>query len=203
MRIFNAITVRNLLRQEYGWKFTNLHKVMADSIPVFTALETLMMALFSIVTVHEDFPEANRFFKVVFAMGSVVNMLATTIVMFQFSSNTESTWDTFSISLKVLCLFVYAYFMPQYIQFHQSTLTFPICHSYMPHLFAMMEYAIIVAYALFHLSFLIDLRHVSFICFPRSSSGECEPIDPENYRKGGRYEHCRAFEYNQRRIMSL
>ncbi|CAI2347952.1 unnamed protein product [Caenorhabditis sp. 36 PRJEB53466] len=203
IRIFHAITLRNLLRHEYSSKFSNLHKVMADSMPVFTALETLALGLFSIVTVHEDFPEANRFFKIVFAMASVVNMLATTIVMFAFSSDTGSALDSGSIGIKLLCLFVYAYFMPQYIQFHQSSITFPICHSYMPWLFAMMEYSIIVAYALFHLTFLVDIRHVSFVCFPRSSSGECEPIDPLNYRKGAKYEHCRAFEYNQRRIQSL
>uniref|UniRef100_A0A1I7T954 Post-GPI attachment to proteins factor 2-like n=1 Tax=Caenorhabditis tropicalis TaxID=1561998 RepID=A0A1I7T954_9PELO len=129
IRVFNALTIRNLLRHEYATKFTSLHKVMADSMPIFTFVEAFMMALFSIVTVHEDFP--------------------------------------------------------------------------VPQLFALMEYVIIAAYAIFHLSFLIDIRNISFICFPRSASGECEPIDPTNFKKGAKYEHCRAFEYNQRRIMSL
>ncbi|CAL2037109.1 hypothetical protein CAEBREN_00100 [Caenorhabditis brenneri] len=203
IRVFNALTIRNLLRHEYSTKFSSLHKVMADSMPIFTFVEALMMALFSIVTVHEDFPEANRFFKIVFAMSSVVNMLTTTTVMFAFSSNSESKWDTTSMIMKLISVVIYVYFMPQYIQYHQSSITFPICHSYMPQLFALMEYAIIIAYATFHLSFLIDIRNISFICFPRSASGECEPIDPINFKKGAKYEHCRAFEYNQRRIMSL
>ncbi|CAP34594.2 Protein CBG16685 [Caenorhabditis briggsae] len=203
IRVFNALTVRNLLRHEYSTKFSSLHKVMADSMPIFTFVEALMMSLFSIVTVHEDFPEANRFFKIVFAMSSVVNMLTTTTVMFAFSSNAESKWDTISMIMKLISVVIYVYFMPQYIQYHQSSITFPICHSYMPQLFALMEYVIIAAYAAFHLSFLIDIRNISFICFPRSASGECEPVDPTNFKKGAKYEHCRAFEYNQRRIMSL
>ncbi|VDM58505.1 unnamed protein product [Angiostrongylus costaricensis] len=62
-----------------------------------------------------------------------------------------------------------------------------------------MEYVMIVAYFVFHLTSLIDIRHISFICYPRTCSGECEPLDPKNFVKQAKYEHCRAYEYQQRR----
>lgn len=71
-----------------------------------------------------------------------------------------------------------------------------------PRVFAIMEYAMIISYGAFHLSSLIDVRHVSFLCYPRTCSGECEPLDPDNFAKGGKYEHCRAFEYNQLQAFS-
>ncbi|PIO60751.1 hypothetical protein TELCIR_17745, partial [Teladorsagia circumcincta] len=70
-------------------------------------------------------------------------------------------------------------------------------------IYAVMEYVIIVAYAVFQLTALIDIRHVTFVCYPRTCSGECEPLDPENFVPGAKFEHCRAFEYQQRRVLNL
>ncbi|CAI5444993.1 unnamed protein product [Caenorhabditis angaria] len=203
IRIFHSFTIKNLVQHDFGAEFSSVHKLLADSMPMFCGLEALTLALFSIITVHEDFPEANRLFKIIFSMSSIVNMLSTTIVIFPFSSKSPAKIDNFSICLKICATFLYSYFMPQYIQYHQASITFPICHSYLPRAFAYMEYTIILSYAIFHLSTLIDLRHISFICYPRSSSGECEPLDPKNFEIGAKYQHCRAFEFNQRRIMSL
>jgi len=39
---------------------------------------------------------------------------------------------------------------------------------------------------------------VRFICYPRTCSGECEPLKAENFNApGGKYQYCRAFEWVQ------
>ncbi|CAD6188143.1 unnamed protein product [Caenorhabditis auriculariae] len=203
IRVFHAHTVRNLMRNESKSLYTSVYRVCCDLMPLLTGLEVLAMSLWSIITVHDDFPEANRFCKIAFAMTSCVNMLTTSISTFSFSSKSPHKLDSISISLKLLSTAVYCYLTPQYFQFHQSSITFPLCHSYVPEIFAMIEYAMIVAYGVFHLTSLIDVRQTSFICYPRTCGGECEPLDPRNFAKGAKFEHCRAFEFNQRRIMSL
>lgn len=70
-------------------------------------------------------------------------------------------------------------------------------------IFAFMEYVMIVSYGAFHMTSLIDIRHISFMCYPRTCSGECEPLDPFNFAKGSKFEHCRAYEYQQRRTHIL
>lgn len=39
--------------------------------------------------------------------------------------------------------------------------------------------------------------------YPRACSGECEPINPENFRKGGKFEYCRSqYHINKKYSMS-
>ncbi|VDM78966.1 unnamed protein product [Strongylus vulgaris] len=97
----------------------------------------------------------------------------------------------------------FCYLSPQYFQHHHSAISFPICFSYMPRVYAFMEYVMITAYGAFHMTSLIDIRHISFMCYPRTCSGECEPLDPANFAKGSKFEHCRAYEYQQRRVRNL
>jgi hypothetical protein len=68
---------------------------------------------------------------------------------------------------------------------------------------ALTEYAAIVAYAVFHLAQLVDIRDIRFICYPRTCGGECEPLRPSNFSAGGKYEHCRAYELVQRESPSI
>lgn len=63
---------------------------------------------------------------------------------------------------------------------------------------AIIEYVALISYILFSLTLLIEIRDLRFICYPRTCSGECEPIDPLNFASGGKYEYCRAYEYQQR-----
>lgn len=68
---------------------------------------------------------------------------------------------------------------------------------------AFTEYIALGSYLIFHLTQLIDIRDVRFICYPRTSSGECEPLKPDNFKAEGKYEHCRAYELRQRQLMGL
>lgn len=79
----------------------------------------------------------------------------------------------------------------------------PGCHGYVSERDAFTEYIALGSYLVFNLTHLIDIRDVRFICYPRTCSGECEPLKPENFKPGGKYEHCRAFELRQRQLRGL
>lgn len=79
----------------------------------------------------------------------------------------------------------------------------PGCHGYVSEKDAFTEYIALGSYLIFHLTQLIDIRDIRFICYPRTSSGECEPLKPENFQSGGKYEHCRAYELRQRQLKGL
>uniref|UniRef100_A0A1I7X781 Aa_trans domain-containing protein n=1 Tax=Heterorhabditis bacteriophora TaxID=37862 RepID=A0A1I7X781_HETBA len=203
VRIFVSFCLRSILCVEYEDNYSFVYRFCNDLMPIFTGIEVLTMALFSIITVHNDFAEVNRYCKLMFTIITSVNMLITTALTFSFGRNSEEKLDSLSVSIKLVSSIIFCYLSPQYIQQHQTSITFPICHSYLPRMYALMEYCMIGAYATFHLTSLIDIRYVSFMCYPRTCSGECEPLDPRNFKKGAKYEHCRAFEYNQRRIRNL
>lgn len=68
---------------------------------------------------------------------------------------------------------------------------------------AFTEYVMLTTYLLFQLTHLIDIRDIRFICYPRTCSGECEPLRPANFAVGGKYEHCRAYELRQRELLGF
>ena len=66
-----------------------------------------------------------------------------------------------------------------------------------------MEYLALLSYLFYHLTHLIDIRDIRFICYPRTCSGECEPLQPENFKPNNKYEFCRSFELRQRQLLGL
>ncbi|GMT19893.1 hypothetical protein PFISCL1PPCAC_11190, partial [Pristionchus fissidentatus] len=195
LRIFQSLSVRHMVRAKQ--KCGAIFEITSDLMPALTAVEAFSIALFSIMTIHSDFPMANRFAKLSFAISASLNMLASTLILFHFKSKSNNPLETISVGLKIVSLFVFCYLSPQYFQYHHTVTMQPMCHSYIPRIYALIEYVLVAAYAVFHLSWLIDIRHLQFLCYPRSCSGECEPLDPANFVAGGKYEHCRAFEERQ------
>ncbi|KAL6727040.1 hypothetical protein Aduo_008955 [Ancylostoma duodenale] len=202
VRIFISNCHSYVLRAEYE-ELPFFFRVSIELVPMLTTIEVITMAMFSIITVHSDFPEVNRLCKVVFVMTAGVNMVLTSAIQYSFSKSSQERIDHLSAAVKMVTACVFCYLAPQYFQHHHSAISFPICFSYMPRIYAFMEYVMIVSYGIFHTTSLIDIRHISFMCYPRTCSGECEPLDPVNFAKDAKYEHCRAFEYQQRRTHIL
>ncbi|XGW18039.1 hypothetical protein V3C99_002554 [Haemonchus contortus] len=202
VRLFITGCHTEALRVEYEL-LPFFFRVSLDVLPLLNFLEVFSLALFSIVTVHFDFPEVNRFCKIVFVMAAGTNMVMTTSIQYSFSKSSKENLDHISAILKMVSACVFCYLAPQYFQHNHSAISFPICFSYVSRIYAIMEYAIIVAYAIFQLTSLIDIRHITLVCYPRTCSGECEPLDPQNFAPGGKFEYCRAFEYQQRRVHDL
>uniref|UniRef100_A0A1I7Y518 G_PROTEIN_RECEP_F1_2 domain-containing protein n=1 Tax=Steinernema glaseri TaxID=37863 RepID=A0A1I7Y518_9BILA len=108
-----------------------------------------------------------------------------------------------SLLVKLVSFVAFCITAPNFLRFHQSFITSWGCHGYVPEMEALNEYFMFLAYLLFHSSKLIDIRSVRFICFPRTCSGECEPVVPANFAKGGKFEHCRSYELRQRQLLGL
>ncbi|VDO07127.1 unnamed protein product [Haemonchus placei] len=145
------------------------------------------MAIFSVVTIRKDSIVLNRYCKIVFCIAASANMLITCAVVIAHRRFNTKRLDVISMAMKIISAIAFCYVAPQYFQ--------------LPRVYAIMEYVMIAAYSAFHLSSLIDIRHISFLCYPRTCSGECEPLDPKNFEKGAKFEHCRAFEYQQRQAL--
>ncbi|KAK5983756.1 hypothetical protein GCK32_008741 [Trichostrongylus colubriformis] len=202
VRLFITNCHSELLRVE-NEQHPFFFRVSIEVLPLLTFIEVFALALFSIITVHFDFPEVNRFCKIVFVIAAGTSMVVTTAIQYSFSRSSQQRLDHISATLKVICACAFCYLAPQFFQHNHSAISFPICFSYVSRVYAVMEYVIIAAYATFQLTSLIDIRHITFVCYPRTCSGECEPLDPQNFVRGAKYEHCRAFEYQQRRVLNL
>ncbi|KAK5980822.1 hypothetical protein GCK32_011683 [Trichostrongylus colubriformis] len=198
VRLFVVYCRRELIRVDF-LSSSFIHNLMNEVVFALSAVEFFAMALFSIVTIRKDSAEINRYCKFSFAIAASANMLITTAVIVAHRKHNTKRLDLISMMIKLLSTMAFCYVSPQYFQRHQANISFQMCHSYLPRVYAIMEYVMIASYGAFHLSSLIDIRHISFLCYPRTCSGECEPLDPKNFEKGSKFEYCRAFEYQQRR----
>ncbi|WKX98156.1 hypothetical protein Q1695_013666 [Nippostrongylus brasiliensis] len=197
VRLFVVLCRRALIRIDINsTSFT--YNLLNDVVFALSFVELFAMALFSIVTIRKDSAEGNRYCKTTFAIATTVNMVVSTAIVVCYNRNSRKRLDLISVLVKIFSTAVFCYVSPQYFQRHQFNISFQSCHSYLPRVFAVMEYAMIASYGAFHLSSLIDIRHISFLCYPRTCSGECEPLNPDNFKKGAKFEYCRAFEYQQR-----
>ncbi|CAJ0941471.1 unnamed protein product, partial [Mesorhabditis belari] len=203
VRIFQAYAVRNLVLLSSSIEASIPVRLLADLMPTLMMLETAALALFSIITTHFDYEDINRYCKLVFCITACVNMFATAIVTFGHLKESPKQIDAISLMVKIFSAAIFCYVAPQYFHRHQVAIRFPVCHSHLPRTVAYMEYACVVSYLLFHLSQWLDIRQMNFLVYPRTCSGECEPLDPKNFEKGARYEYCRSWEYRQRQLLGL
>ncbi|CAI5451185.1 unnamed protein product [Caenorhabditis angaria] len=201
VRVLQSIIFKNiLLNEQFKHAKSSLIRWFSELHPLITALETLSLALFSIITMHSDFRDANQFCKSVFAISSSINLFVVTSLYLLIFVGNPTVQNGFLLSVRGLCSVIFGYYAPQYFQFHIGWTKTSLCHSYIPREYALMEYSLIISYMVFHLLSLVDLSNLNFICIPRTCSGETEPLKPENFEKGAKYEHCRAYEYNQQRL---
>lgn len=109
--------------------------------------------------------------------------------------------DHLSAVIKLLCTIAFTWTASKVYDAHLRFMNDTGCHGYVSPREAATEYVALLAYLLFNLTNLLDIRHQRFVCFPRTCAGECEPLRPENFGPGQKYEHCRAFELRQRQLM--
>ncbi|VBB34714.1 unnamed protein product, partial [Acanthocheilonema viteae] len=110
--------------------------------------------------------------------------------------------DRISVIIKLLSLIAFGIVTPQVTIFHNIFIDSPTCHYYVPPYHALCEYILIISNALFHLTMITDTRNLRFLMCPRACSGECEPMNSENFRKGGKFEYCRSqYHINKKRLM--
>uniref|UniRef100_A0A7E4VVQ8 Transmembrane protein n=1 Tax=Panagrellus redivivus TaxID=6233 RepID=A0A7E4VVQ8_PANRE len=202
-RIFVAILVRNNQRSENENSVNQLFKIVNEAAVYVAAIEILSQGMFAIVTIRLDFNYIYRHSFTIFAITSSMYMLMRTILLFPNANQESEPIDTIATLLKAICAIVYCWTISQFYPTHMNFIVAPPCHGYVPKGQAILEYIMVAAYLIFHLSSLVDIRFIRFICYPRTCSGECEPLKPENFSKNGKYEFCRSYELRQRQVMGI
>ena len=220
VRIFLALVVRNHLRDESEEPRTSLiYRMMNEASVYFAVAEVLSQGMFAIVTIRFDFPELYRYSFTIFVLCSAIYMVIRTVLTFSISRSDSDMLDTMSIIIKGFSTFIYFWAISRFYWVHLTFIVEPACHGYgnnrcilfpflinpipVPPLEAFIEYLVIATYMTFHLTMLIDIRDIRFICYPRTCSGECEPLKPENFAKNGKFEFCRSYELRQRQVLGL
>jgi len=157
--------------------------------------EVLALGLFSIVTIRFDFPDFHNAMFGVFVVSATLHMFLRTVL--SFTVDQPEPVDQCAVIVRFTCTIVFTWTASQCFQTHQRFIRNTGCHGYVTPGEAVTEYLAIGAYALFALAQLVDIRDVRFICFPRTCSGECETLRPNNFVPGAKFTHCRAFEHAQ------
>lgn len=201
IRVFISNCHSMILRSEYEL-VPFFYRVSVEVLPLLTFLEVLALSLFSIVTVHFDFAELNRFCKIVFVMTAGMNMVITSAVQYSYSKSSKETgplvsWHKDQCSLRILL--PGATVLP----------TQPLCHFFSHLLLAraprVRRHGVHDDRRLRRFPPDVADRHPPHHVplLPADVLGECEPLDPQNFARGAKFEHCRAFEYQQRRVLNL
>ncbi|KAI1730882.1 frag1/DRAM/Sfk1 family domain-containing protein [Ditylenchus destructor] len=202
MRIFIALVIRNSTRDHPLTK-KNVFFLYFNEIAIIAAVsETLSLGLFSIVTIRFDYPKFYDLMFGVFVVSATAYMFLRTILSFVPEDN--AAIDQIAVIIRLVSTVLFTWTASQVFHVHQKFIHETGCHGYVHPKDAITEYVALVSYLAFHLTQLVDIRDVRFICYPRTSSGECEPLRPENFdrnRPDAKYYHSRAYELHQRQII--
>uniref|UniRef100_A0A914D6G7 CWH43-like N-terminal domain-containing protein n=1 Tax=Acrobeloides nanus TaxID=290746 RepID=A0A914D6G7_9BILA len=174
IRIFLAMVIRNSFRDEYLCATkSDFLWFLNELTTVLSAVEALCLALFSIITIRFDYPDVYRYSFCTFIFSTIMHMYLRTILSFTTTENTIKLLDKISMSVKCVSAIIFSWMASQFFYFHQDFIGHVTCHGYVHYWNAINEYCLILAYLFFNLTFIIDIRDLRFICYPRTSSGEC------------------------------
>uniref|UniRef100_A0A914HTG1 CWH43-like N-terminal domain-containing protein n=1 Tax=Globodera rostochiensis TaxID=31243 RepID=A0A914HTG1_GLORO len=196
IRIFVAFIIRNSGRSHSLVLRNALVHYLNEMSAGVAVVEVFSLSLFSIVTIRFDYAHFYNAMFGTFILSATFYMFLRT--MLSFTADDLEPIEQLAGAVRLVCCILFTWTASQVFQTHQRFIHHTGCHGYVRPGEAMTEYIAIVAYAVFSLLQLVDIRNVRFICYPRSCSGECEPLRPDNFQPGAKFEHCRAFEWIQR-----
>ncbi|KAF7634238.1 hypothetical protein Mgra_00006315 [Meloidogyne graminicola] len=198
VRIFVSFVIRNSTREHQLVLNNPLMQWMNELSAPISIIEAFSLGLFSIITIRFDYPYLHEAMFGTFIFSSSLQIFIRTILT--FCKDELKQLDLYAGTGRLFCCLLYSWTASQLFQTHQKFIHMPGCHGYVRPSEAITEYIAIISYGLFSLLQLVDIRNVRFICYPRTCSGECEPLDPENFRApNGKFQYCRAFEWVQRK----
>uniref|UniRef100_A0A1I8EG14 CWH43-like N-terminal domain-containing protein n=1 Tax=Wuchereria bancrofti TaxID=6293 RepID=A0A1I8EG14_WUCBA len=173
-----------------------------NAVPILLLFEISFCTIFAINTIRQDYQILYKLSFNLFIISALLHMIACTAVTIYRKNEKIQTIDQICLIVKLLCLIAFGIVTPQVTIFHNTFIDSPACHYYVPPYQALCEYILIISNALFHLTMITDTRNFRFLIYPRTCSGECEPVNPENFRKGGKFEHCRSkYHLNKKKLM--
>ncbi|VDN03563.1 unnamed protein product, partial [Thelazia callipaeda] len=172
--------------KEWRW-----YRICNTITPILLLFEVSACTVFSINTIRQDY----QIYKIAFhcfLMSALMHMVTSTAAAIYRTNKKFEIIDRISVMIKLISFITFGTTAPKVAVTHNSFINLPGCHYYVPAYQALFEYALIVSNAAFHLTAIIDTRNLRFLLYPRTCSGECEPLSPRNFQKGGKFEHCRS-----------
>uniref|UniRef100_A0A0K0ECE4 Post-GPI attachment to proteins factor 3 n=1 Tax=Strongyloides stercoralis TaxID=6248 RepID=A0A0K0ECE4_STRER len=200
IRFFVNYCCKKLLDDHPMIKNNIIASTLNSILPYIIFFEIFFCSLFSIITIRHDFPEVMNISLHMFIYISIIYMLIHFFLSALTLSENFSFIDVTSLMIKFISGSIFCYFGHTVVNYHVTFIVELSCHPYVPYEIAISEYIALGGYVLYHFIHITQIRNIRFICYPRTSSGECEPICSENFIKGGKYEHCRSYELRQRQL---
>ncbi|CAD5222420.1 unnamed protein product [Bursaphelenchus xylophilus] len=198
-RLFIVMLMRNDGNTDPEITGNIFKKTVNEVAQILGLIGPTALSLFSIITIRFDFPEIYRISFSTFIVTTTVYMVLRFALA--FGKQNQQCLDSISFYLKGICMLIFIWTGSKFLDLHMKFISDTGCHAYVSPRDALNEYFCWGAYFIFHMTNLIDVRDLRFICYPRTCAGECEPLRPENFRKGAKYEHCRAYELRQRQLL--
>uniref|UniRef100_A0A0N5AF00 Frag1/DRAM/Sfk1 n=1 Tax=Syphacia muris TaxID=451379 RepID=A0A0N5AF00_9BILA len=196
IRVFLSIARRSLslLYQPNSLQL----RIFLNASILFGFVEMISAALLSIMTIRQDFPNAHRQALVTFAISAALHMVFETVSQFYKDVTQFEKADRISAMLKVIAMAAFLLAAPEFVHSHQLYSYKLPCHAYIPSYSALCEYVVFIAVTVFHTTALIDNRDLRIVCYPRTASGECEPLHPPNYESDDNSRYLGTWGLNQR-----
>ncbi|CAD5221415.1 unnamed protein product [Bursaphelenchus okinawaensis] len=165
-----------LLRHNCVYQILN-HFCLACSL-----LDVTSITLLSCIHIILDSPLA---YKIVFTIWIISSALS-------FCSNAmlvtfiriESSVDKLIFVIKTACCVMFVWQAGFLYHFHKTFVDSPSCHSYVKFDVVLAEYAVFISYYTFELTKLYDVKDCRLIIYPRTSTGECTKLVPQNFDGG-------------------
>ncbi|VDM93022.1 unnamed protein product [Litomosoides sigmodontis] len=161
-------------------------------VPILLLFEIFFSTVFSINTIRQDCQILHKISFNLFIISALLHMITCSVVTVYRKRRKFEVIDKICVLIKLLSSIAFGVVSPQVTLFHNKFIDSPACHCYVPPYHALCEYVLIASNALYHLTMIIDTRNLRFLMCPRVCSGECEPMNPANFQKGGKFEHCRS-----------
>uniref|UniRef100_A0A914UUS0 CWH43-like N-terminal domain-containing protein n=1 Tax=Plectus sambesii TaxID=2011161 RepID=A0A914UUS0_9BILA len=174
-RLLNSVCYRNILRAVEDQSL--LYRISCDLCIPLLLIEAVSVALLSIITIRLDNGDVQKIILFVFIASAILHMAILSALQFVSLSKSGSQ---ISFAIKVIASVMFTICSPVVAFNHVKFIEKYACHSLVPPVYAIAEYLMLLSNAAFHLTALLDLCHLRFIVYPKTTSGEVRP-----YQDGG------------------
>ncbi|KAI1709659.1 hypothetical protein DdX_11047 [Ditylenchus destructor] len=174
IRIFVAWCARKSIMEH---RLTQINKFVAflnDLAGAIVVAEVLSLSFIVMVTIRFDYPTFYKYAFAVFIVSSSGYMLLRTIL--SLTSDENEVIERLGAAIRLVSTIIFLWTIPQVFHTHLTFVNKVGCHGYFSKPEAVTEYIAILSYLCFNLTHLIEMRDMRFICYPKTCSGECEPL---------------------------
>ncbi|CAD5228369.1 unnamed protein product [Bursaphelenchus xylophilus] len=168
----------NLRPENLSYRILNLLALLLSTVDV------MALTLVAIIHIILDMPKA---YEVAFTTWIITAAAAIALNGLLGTFRTiENHCDRIIFYLKAISTIFFLWQAPFLYNFHAAFMRFPSCHSFVSFDAAFAEYAVLGAYFTSELIKVYEMKDNRMMMYPRTSSGECCPLEPKNF-EGGKF----------------